>query len=122
MWAVNPTWGSPRIRDELAKVGLEASTATIRKYRPKSGRQPSQSWRVFLQNHAGAIAALDFFVVPTATFRLLYVLLVCDGEIGQDIPARMQKQATGPGCTTEFFSPAQTNEIQRGCRIFGAAN
>ena len=80
MWAVNPTWGSPRIRDELAKLGLEASTATIRKYRPKSGRPPSQSWRTFLQNHAGAIAALDFFVVPTVTFHLLYVLVVITHE------------------------------------------
>jgi putative transposase len=75
MWAVNPTWGSPRIRDELAKLGLEASTATIRKYRPKSRRQPSQTWRTFLQNHAGAIAVMDFFVVPTVTFRLLGVLI-----------------------------------------------
>ena len=41
MWTVNPTWGSPRIRDELAKLGLHASTATIRKYRPKSRRRPS---------------------------------------------------------------------------------
>jgi hypothetical protein len=76
MWAVNPTWGNPRIRDELAKLGLEAFTATIRKYRPNSGRPPSQSWRSFLQNHAGAIAAMDFFAVPTVTFRLLYVLVV----------------------------------------------
>ena len=80
MWAVNPTWGSPRIHDELAKLGLEASTATIRKYRPKSGRRPSQSWRTFLRNHAGAIAAMDFFVVPTATCRLLYVLVVITHE------------------------------------------
>jgi len=76
MWAVNPTWGSPRIRDELAKLGLEVSTATIRKYRPKFRSRPSQGWRTFLQNYAGAIAALDFFVVPTVTFRLLYVLVV----------------------------------------------
>ena len=80
MWSANPTWGSPRIRDELAKLGLQASTATIRKYRPKSGRRPSQSWRTFLQHHAGAIAAMDFFVVPTATFRLLYVLVVITHE------------------------------------------
>jgi putative transposase len=80
MWASNSTWGSPRIRDELAKLGLEASTATIRKYRPKSRRQPSQNWRTFLQNHAGAIAALDFFVVPTVTFHLLYVLVVMTHE------------------------------------------
>jgi putative transposase len=80
MWAVNPTWGSPRIRDELAKLGLEASPATIRKYRPKSRRPPPQSWRTFLQNHAGAIAAMDFFVVPTVTFRLLYVLVVMNHQ------------------------------------------
>jgi len=72
MWSVNPAWGSPRIRDELAKLGLEVSTATIRKYRPKSRRRPSQSWRTFLQNHTGVIAAMDFFVVPTVTSRLLY--------------------------------------------------
>jgi hypothetical protein len=76
MWSVNPTWGSPRIRNELAKLGLEASTATIRKYRPKSRRQPSQSWRTFLQSHAGITAAMDFFGVPTVTFHVLYVLVV----------------------------------------------
>jgi len=80
MWAVHPTWGSPRLRDELAKLGLEAATATIRKYRPKSRRQPSQSWRTFLQNHAGAIAAMDFFGVPTVTFHLLYGLVIITHE------------------------------------------
>ena len=80
MWSANPTWGSPRIRDELAKLGLQASTATIRKYRPKSRRRPSQGWRTFLRNHAGTIAALDFFVVPTVTGRLLYVLVVLTHE------------------------------------------
>ena len=76
MWALNPTWGSPLIRDELAKLGLKASTATIRKDRPKSRGKPSQSWRTFLQNHTSGMAAMDFFMVPTVTFRLRYVLVV----------------------------------------------
>ena len=76
MWSANPTWGSPRIRDELAKLGLVASTATIRKYRPTFKGKPSQGWMTFLQNDAGSIAAMDFFVVPTVTFRLLYVLII----------------------------------------------
>ena len=80
MWAVNPMWGSPRLRDELAKLGLEASTATIRKYRPRSRRQSSRSWRTFLQNHAGGIAAMDFCVVPIMTARLLCVLVVMNHE------------------------------------------
>jgi hypothetical protein len=75
MWNCNPTWGSRRIQAELAKLGLHASDSTIRKYRPKRARS-SQTWKTFLENHASAIAAMDFFVVPTATFRLLYVLVV----------------------------------------------
>ena len=80
MWSANPTWGSPRIRDELAKLGLVASTATIRKYRPKFRGKPSQGWKTFLQNHTGRIAAMDFLVVPTVTFRLLYVLIIMNHE------------------------------------------
>ena len=80
MWSANPTWGSPRIRDELGKLGLIASTATIRKYRPKFRGKPSQGWKTFLQNHTGSIAAMDFLVVPTVTFRLLYVLIVMNHE------------------------------------------
>jgi hypothetical protein len=75
-----PNLGQPRIRDELAKLGVQVSTATIRNYRPHCQRRPSQGWRTFLRNHAGAIAAMDFFVVPTVTCRLRYVLLVITHE------------------------------------------
>jgi hypothetical protein len=37
---------------------------------------PSQPWRTFLANHADQIMAADFFVVPTVTFRRLFVLVV----------------------------------------------
>jgi putative transposase len=40
MWQANPTWGRPRIRAELAKLGLQVSAATVRKYRPKGDRRP----------------------------------------------------------------------------------
>ena len=73
MWRDNPTWGSPRIRDELAKLDIHVSDSTIRLYRPQPSKPSSQSWKTFLQNHAGEIAAIDFFVVPTLTFSLLYV-------------------------------------------------
>ena len=79
MWSSNPTWGSRRIQAELAKLGLNASDSTIRKYRPKY-RSSTQTWKSFLQNHAAAIAAMDFFVVPTVTFRVLYVLVVMAHE------------------------------------------
>ena len=76
MWNSNPTWGKPRIQAELRKIGIEVSDSTVWRYRPPRGSPPSQSWRSFLQNHLPDIVAIDFFVVPTATFRVLYVFLV----------------------------------------------
>jgi putative transposase len=76
MWSSNPTWGKPRIKAELAKLGIEVSDSTVLRYRPPRRRSPSQSWRTFLANHIEDIVAIDFFVVRTATFRVLYVLLV----------------------------------------------
>jgi hypothetical protein len=72
----NPTWGSPHIQAELAKLGIEVSDSTVRKYRPRTRKPPSQNWRTFLKNHASDIVAIDFFVVPTVTFKLLYVFVV----------------------------------------------
>src|SRR5437016_3342623 len=43
---------------------------------PRQRRPPSQVWRTFLKNHAQELIALDFFTVPTATFRVLFVLVV----------------------------------------------
>ena len=60
----------------MAKLGLTVSGSTVRKYRPRFRRPPSQTWRSFLQNHAKGIVAIDFFTVPTVTFRTLYVILV----------------------------------------------
>jgi len=76
----NPLWGEERIANELLlKLGLRVSPRTVRKYMPKRppGRpRGDQRWSTFLRNHAKAIVACDFFVTVTATFRLLYVLVV----------------------------------------------
>jgi len=81
MWSSNPTWGSKRIHAELAKLGIEVSDSTVRKYRPKHRASTmAQSWKTFLHNHAKELIAVDFFAVPTATFRVLYVFLVLAHE------------------------------------------
>jgi putative transposase len=49
-----------------------ASTAELLKF----GIKPSPTWRTFLRNHALGIAAIDMFIVPSATFRLLFVMLI----------------------------------------------
>jgi transposase InsO family protein len=76
MSAVNPLWGAPRIHGELQKLGISVSQSTVAKYMRRSRRPPSQTWRTFLTNHANQIMAVDLFVVPTVTFRLLFVLVI----------------------------------------------
>jgi transposase InsO family protein len=76
MAEANPLWGAPRIHGELLKLGIELSQATVAKYMPRRRRPPSQTWRTFLANHVDQIMAADFFVVPTATYRLLFVLII----------------------------------------------
>jgi hypothetical protein len=77
MAAANPSWGAPRIHGELLRLGFEVSERTISSLMPRRPRntKPSQTWRTFLKNHAGK-CSIDFFTVPTATFNILFVLVI----------------------------------------------
>jgi hypothetical protein len=72
---MNPTWGSPRINGELTKIGIEVSTSAIEKYLVRASKPSSPTWRSFLKNHAKDIVAIDFIVVPTIRFTMLYVFI-----------------------------------------------
>ena len=76
MAQANSLWGAPRIHGELLKLGIDVSQATVAKYMGRRRQPPSQTWQTFLRNHVGQIVAADFFVVPTATYRLLFVLVL----------------------------------------------
>ena len=76
----NPLWGSPRIHGELLKIGIDVGQTTVAKHMARRRGPPSQGWNTFLRNHADGIAAMDLFVVPTISFRLLYGLLVLRHE------------------------------------------
>ena len=65
----------PRIHGELLKLGVDIGQTSVAKYMVKRRHPPSQGWRTFIRNHADGIAAMDLFVVPTISFRLLYGLL-----------------------------------------------
>jgi transposase InsO family protein len=80
MSLANRLWGAPRIHGELLKLGIEVARSTIANYMAKSGRGWSQTWQTFLQNHAAGIAAVDFLIVPTVGFRLLFVLAILRHE------------------------------------------
>jgi hypothetical protein len=76
MTQANPLWGAPRIHGELLKLGIDISERTVSQLMPKNKKPPSQTWRTFLDNHFRELVSIDFLTVPTATFRVLYVLVV----------------------------------------------
>src|ERR1039457_1351045 len=82
MVAENPTWGAPRIHGELLKLGFYISERTVSRWVKRAIRnpEPARRWLAFLRNHREAIAAMDFFTVPTLTFGVLYCFFV----IGHD--------------------------------------
>jgi putative transposase len=80
MWRSNPTWGSPRIVGELHKLGINVAKSTVEKYRPRTRKPSSPTWKAFLSNHIEDIVACDFFTVPTATFRVRFVFIMLAHE------------------------------------------
>jgi hypothetical protein len=76
MSIANPLWRAPRIHGELLKLGIDVGQTSVAKYMARRRGPPSQGWKTFLRNHADGIAAMDLFVVPTISFRLLYGLLI----------------------------------------------
>jgi transposase InsO family protein len=80
MSLANRLWGAPRIHGELLKLGIEVAQSTVAKYMARSGRGRSQSWKTFLHNHAAGIGAMDFLIVPTVGFKLLFVLAILRHE------------------------------------------
>ncbi len=80
MSQANPLWGAPRIHGELLKLGIDVCETTIARYMVRATKPPSQTWRTFLTNHLTQMVSVDFFVVPTATFQLLFVFVVLAHE------------------------------------------
>jgi putative transposase len=72
----NSGWGAPRIHGELLKLGIDIGLSSVGKYMVRCRKPPSQTWRTFLENHAKQLVSIDFFIVPTIRFQVLYVFLV----------------------------------------------
>ena len=74
----NPSWGAPRIHGELLMLGFDVSERTISRWmkRVSTNPDPAKRWLAFLRNHKEAIAAMDFFTVPTVTFSVLHCFFI----------------------------------------------
>ena len=90
----NVGWGAPRIHGELRMLGIDISQATVAKYMIRLPKPPSPTWRTFLDNHVADLASIDFFAVPTVSFRILYVFLVLKHERRQVVHFNVAEHPT----------------------------
>ena len=92
----NPTWGAPRIHGELLLLGFDISERTISRCMRRAPRdpQPAKRWLAFLRNHREAIAAMDFFTVPTITFGVLYCFFVISHDRRRILHFNLTKHPT----------------------------
>src|SRR5438128_3499152 len=109
----NPLWGAPRIHGELLKLGVTVSQATVSKYMRRPRRPPSQAWRTFLKNHAKDLIALDFFTVPTATFRVLFVLVMLTHSRRRLVHFNVTEHPTAEWTATQLLEAAGLEEAPR---------
>jgi hypothetical protein len=106
MSIANPLWEAPGIHGELLKLGIDIGQTSVTKYMARRTAPPSQGWRTFLRTHADGIAAIDLFVVPTISFRLLYGLLI----VGHG-----RRQILGLGVTAHPTAEWTANQLTETC-------
>jgi len=94
----NPSWGAPRIHGELLKLGFDVTERTVSRYlrRLYPRDQSRKLWAAFLRNHRDVIAAMDFFTVPTLTFRVLYCFFVIEHGRRRILHLNVTDHPTGP--------------------------
>jgi len=92
----NPTWGAPRIHGELLMLGFDLSERTIFRWMKRAPRnpEPAKRWLAFLRNHREAIAAMDFFTVPTITFGVLCCFFIISHDRRRILHVNVTKHPT----------------------------
>jgi putative transposase len=98
MVADNPSWGAPRIHGELLMLGFDVSETTISRWMKRAPKdpQPAKRWLAFLRNHREAIAAMDFFTVPTLTFGVLYCFFIIGHDRRRILHFNVTRDPTSP--------------------------
>ena len=113
MSTANPLWGAPRIHGELQKLGISVSQSTVATFMRRPRRPPSQTWRTFLTNHANQILAADLFVVPTVTFRLLFVLVILAHDRRQIVHLAVTEHPTAAWAAQQLRNAFSEDETPR---------
>jgi transposase InsO family protein len=100
----NPARGAPRIHGELLKLGLCVPERIVSRYiRRLSPRgQARKLWATFLRNHGEVISVMDFFTVPTLTFRVLYCFFVIENGRRKIPHFNIMEHPTGSWIVQQF--------------------
>jgi len=111
--------GTPKARIEVAK-------STVEKYWPRSWKPPSPTWKTFLKTHVQDLVALDFFTVPTVTFRVLFVLVILAHERRRVVHFNVTEHPTAVWAAQQVVDAFPWEEAPRYLlrdrdRIYGAA-
>ena len=96
MGRANPTWGSPRLVGALQKLGITVAKSTVEKYRPKNRQPSSPTWKAFLHTHVKDLVSGAFFIVPTATFQVLFVFILLAHERRRIVHVNITEHPTAP--------------------------
>ena len=80
----------------LRKLGLNVAKSTVEKYRPRVRKPSSPTWKTLLTSHVHDIGACDFFLVPTATFRVLFVFIMLAHERRRLVHCNITEHPTAP--------------------------
>ncbi len=109
MASENPTWGAPRIHGELLMLGVDVSERSVSRWvkRCRNSPDPAKQCLTFLWNHREAIAAMDFFTVPTLTFGVPHCFFVISHNrrrvLHYDVTPGCRKQPIGGPGPNKFF-------------------
>jgi putative transposase len=126
MWGANPTWGSPQIVGELRKLGIEVAKSSVEKYRVPLRKPPTPTWKTFLSNHMQDLVSLDFFTVPTVTYKVLFVLLILTHQRRRVVHCNVTEHPTAEWTAQQVLEAFPWDDVPRYLlrdrdRMYGAA-
>jgi hypothetical protein len=111
----NPTWGRRRIQAELRFLGYDVAALTVAKYMCRASPHPSPTWRAFVAAHGHDIAAIDFFIVPTLTFRLLFGFVILRHDRRELVHIGVTDHPPPPGRLNRSFTRSRTRPAPPTC-------
>jgi hypothetical protein len=110
----NPLWGVPHIHGEMLKLGYEISESTVMRYMPKKdGSTTNQNWKTFLKNHSSEIISIDYFCVPTISYKLIHVLVYLSHERRKIIHFNVTSNPTSDWAAQQLRNALHDSDIPK---------